>query len=702
MQSICNAPLWPVLKADGVTWRMTVDFCALNATTPPVAPFVAKYNEILTAIAAGSRFYSMWERLQPSSRPHVLSYVDDILVHAPTEELAHQVTREVLELLRETGFKASREKAQLNQGWRASDGKPVAHLQLWQHAAVLFQSRTGPTQVTHVKGHQKSNSETAYWNDQADLAAKAAAAESALLPEPAPGFPLHPVTTRARARDQAREPACTLDLAQLQASDPEVASLLAAGGDQTGRLAIKEEEEGVVWAVGADGERHWVAFVEHIRLIDEDALKLQTKENDDLFVWLRFQARRGMAEAQQAVSRMLFWGQQGISSNLKEAVKFYEKGAARLKDPTLMYDYGVVLLKGQGVKQDIPKALDLLNQAAAQGFLPALTALGWYYQVFENDYRRAVEFWEKADEMGDPVAPSNLGAFYAYGQYPGKDRDEVAAYHYFLKSASRGHTDGAVQLAAYFSRGIPGAVSRVPLNAVLWTKWVSEQNGFLGSVLRKSLDAYLQKSWPASLLYYLLAAEAGFEVAQFNLGFLCDQDPDGLVSRYMQVSCPWRYYNLSTFSEQPAAYALLRMGDLFYGRHPRKERRDVQAAVQMYTAAALQQEPQGLYNLGLLVEEGVSIPKAALQKLGLSSSAPADPYTLLVELYGRCRDHQEEHSFVPCSLALFSVHLKYIWMFHGSIVKFSGVAVVAVMTGLGLLTVLRRLQSRNPVLPDSV
>ncbi|KAL8185565.1 UNVERIFIED_CONTAM: hypothetical protein K2H54_054806, partial [Gekko kuhli] len=138
MQSICNAPLWPVLKADGVTWRMTVDFRALNAVTPPVAPVVAKYNEIVAAIAAGSRYYSvidlanafhsvklhescwykfaftfrgqqyafmrtpqgfhsspaichahvvqMWERLLPASRDHVLSYVDDVLVHAPTLE----------------------------------------------------------------------------------------------------------------------------------------------------------------------------------------------------------------------------------------------------------------------------------------------------------------------------------------------------------------------------------------------------------------------------------------------------------------------------------------------------------------------------------------------------------------------------------------------------------------------------------------
>lgn len=167
MQSICNAPLWPVLKADGVTWRMTVDFRALNAATPPVAPVVAKYNEILTAIAAGSRYYSvidlanafhsiclhescwykfaftfrgrqyafkrtpqgfhsspaichahvaqMWDRLLPSSRPHVLSYVDDVLIHAPTHEQTTEITREVLGLIQETGFKANREKAQLVQ-----------------------------------------------------------------------------------------------------------------------------------------------------------------------------------------------------------------------------------------------------------------------------------------------------------------------------------------------------------------------------------------------------------------------------------------------------------------------------------------------------------------------------------------------------------------------------------------------------------
>ncbi|XP_067424402.1 protein sel-1 homolog 3-like [Emydura macquarii macquarii] len=444
------------------------------------------------------------------------------------------------------------------------------------------------------------------------------------------------------------------------------------------------------------------AFVESVRLIDEDALKVQTKESDDLFLWLRFQARRGVVEAQQAVSQMLFWGQRGIASNLQAAAKFYEKGATQLQDPALMYDYGVVLLRGQGVKQDIPKALEFLKKAAEQRFARAVTALGWYYQVFEHDYRRAAEFWERADGMGDAEAASNLGALYAQGRYPARPKDHLTAYHYFWTSATRGHVAGAVRLAVYLNRGIPGQLPRRPLSAVLWAKWVSEQNGYLGSVLRKALDAYLQQSWPAALLHYLMAAEAGFEVAQFNAGYLCDQDPDGLASRHLQLDCVWKYYNLSTCSQRPVSYALIRMGDLFYAAPHRERTQDVQAAVRMYKAAALQQDPQGLYSLGLLLEEGVSIPCSALRELGFNGSACASNYTVLLELYQRCRDHVEEHSFLPCSLALVSVHLKYLWLLHSSLLKFSGAIAIVMVTALSLLAALSRLHRGAADLRDSV
>ncbi|KAM4796246.1 LOW QUALITY PROTEIN: protein sel-1 homolog 3-like [Rhinophrynus dorsalis] len=433
------------------------------------------------------------------------------------------------------------------------------------------------------------------------------------------------------------------------------------------------------------------AFVENIRLIDEDVLKLQTKEDDDLFMWLRFQAKQGVSSAQQSISRMLFWGQQGISSNLQAAVKFYEKGALQQKDPVMMYDYGVVLLRGQGVKQDIPKALEFLKKAADMNFVPAINSLGWYYERFERNYKKASEY--KADRLGNQEAPFNLGILHYYGLYPGMDKNLSTAYFYYLKSAIRGHIDAAVHVSAFWIQGLPGVVDRQPQNALVWTKWAAEQSGYLGAVLRKGLDAYLAQSWPEAVLHYIQAAEAGFEIAQFNAAFICEEDPEGLVSRYIQTDCMWKYYNLSTYSDRPPSYAQIKMGDLFYTSHVRRKR-DVQAAVQMYKAAALQKDPQGLYSLGILVEEGFTIPFSTLRELGFNSSVSSSNYTIVMELYRRCRDHEKEDSYVPCSLALLNAHMQYVWAFHSSILKCSSAAAITIVSALSLMTILGRLRSR--------
>lgn len=48
---------------------------------------------------------------------------------------------------------------------------------------------------------------------------------------------------------------------------------------------------------------------------------------------------------QQAIGRMLFWGQQGVSPNIQRAVRHYERGAVQWEDPVSMYDYGIVLMQ---------------------------------------------------------------------------------------------------------------------------------------------------------------------------------------------------------------------------------------------------------------------------------------------------------------------------------------------------------------------
>ncbi|XP_059187954.1 LOW QUALITY PROTEIN: protein sel-1 homolog 3 [Centropristis striata] len=432
-------------------------------------------------------------------------------------------------------------------------------------------------------------------------------------------------------------------------------------------------------------------FVEAVYLNNEEVLNLQTNEHHHIFQWLKHQARRGATEAEQSLARMLFWGQQGVSPNIQKAVRHYERGAVQWEDPVSMYDYGIVLLNGQGVDQDIPKALTFLRKAKDQDFVPAFNALAWYYEHFKQDYKQAVQLWEQADLLGCPDAALNLGVLYSQGLYPGKAADQFMAYQYYQRSAERGHVRGAVLLAGIWTTGIPGHVNRHPSDAVLWAKWAAEHNGYLGSILRKALDSYLQSDMFTSLLYYMMAAEAGYSPAQFNVAYLCDQNMLGFMDPAFASNCMWRYYNLTIHSQNPDTYALIRMGDLLYEGQGDAQK-NLFSAAEMYTLAALRNEPQGWYNLGLLAEEGYRLPLSVLIELGLSELFLADNSLLLSTLYERCRDSEDTDSYLPCSLALFNVYFQSFQKDYSAVIKIStAVAVVAAPTiFLIIFGVLRR------------
>lgn len=421
-------------------------------------------------------------------------------------------------------------------------------------------------------------------------------------------------------------------------------------------------------------------FVELIRLNDEVTLKAQTNENGDLFHWLKLQARSGVAEAEQAMGRMLFWGQQGVSPDIQTAVKHYERGATRLNDPASMHDYAIVLLTGQGVAQDVQKAVSFLKKAAEQGFIPAITALGWYYENFEKDYERAVNLWEEADAKGHAEAAMNLGAMFHQGLYPGHPADEFKAYQCYLRSAQRGHVNGGIALANVWIHGIPGQVARRPGDAVLWVKWASEQNGYLGTVLRKGLNAYLKGDWIMSLIYYLSAAESGFEGAQFNVAYLCELNTRSL-NPALVTDCLLRYYNMSIQAYDHSPYALIRMGDLLYDGQASGRKR-VSSAAEMYKQAALKKDPQGWYNLGLLVQEGESLPFDLLSELNMLHLYLTDKQQLITTLFQRCIETNSIDAYLPCTLALFNAHLQSFQMDKNTAIKL----IATVSAGLGTLS----------------
>lgn len=52
-QSTNNAAIWPVVKAEGKTWRLTINLRPLNKVTPMTSPVGAKYPEVIASIMGG-------------------------------------------------------------------------------------------------------------------------------------------------------------------------------------------------------------------------------------------------------------------------------------------------------------------------------------------------------------------------------------------------------------------------------------------------------------------------------------------------------------------------------------------------------------------------------------------------------------------------------------------------------------------------
>ncbi|XP_044912445.1 protein sel-1 homolog 3 isoform X8 [Felis catus] len=376
------------------------------------------------------------------------------------------------------------------------------------------------------------------------------------------------------------------------------------------------------------------AYVETIRLKDEETLKVQTKEDGDVFMWLKHEATRGNAAAQQRLAQMLFWGQQGVAKNPEAAIEWYAKGALETEDPALIYDYAIVLFKGQGVKKNRRLALELMKKAASKGLHQAVNGLGWYYHKFKKNYAKAAKYWLKAEEMGNPDASYNLGVLHLDGIFPGiPERNQTLAGEYFHKAAQGGHIEGTLWCSLYYITGNLETFPRDPEKAVVWAKHVAEKNGYLGHVIRKGLNAYLEGSWHEALLYYVLAAETGIEVSQTNLAHICEERPD-LAKRYLSVNCVWRYYNFSVFQIGAPSFAYLKMGDLYYYGH-QNQSQDLELSVQMYAQAALDGDSQGFFNLALLIEEGAIIPHHILDFLEIDPTIHSNNISILQELYER-------------------------------------------------------------------
>ncbi|XP_067086227.1 protein sel-1 homolog 3 isoform X4 [Osmerus mordax] len=395
-------------------------------------------------------------------------------------------------------------------------------------------------------------------------------------------------------------------------------------------------------------------ITEHVHLSVQEEIDRLTHQSGDSFQFLQFNAERGDVESQKFLAKILF-GRNGATKDVARALRWYKTSAMETKDPSSMYDYSVLLLKGQGVKRNKTLGLKLMEKAAAMGSAEALNGLGWYHGAVLRNHSSAALYFQQAAHNGSANAMHNLGIYHLSGHLPGNpQRNETAAFLLFLNASAFGHVEAAVQAAWYLSTGHLPGVSRDEERAVIMLKRVCEQNGFLGYVVQAALQAYLQGSMTEALVKYVLAAETGLGVAQNNAAYLCE----GLGENY---DCQWRYHNYSTLNHNPHPSGLLKMGDLFYHGGPGVVTPDVVQAISLYTRAGLAGSSQGFYNLAVVVLEGHAVPGRLQRQLNVSQQD--DQEAVVVKLLLRCvrEEEEEEEEVLPCALLLLALQMGRAW-----------------------------------------
>lgn len=108
-----------------------------------------------------------------------------------------------------------------------------------------------------------------------------------------------------------------------------------------------------------------------------------------------------------------------------------------------------------GIQPDWRKAIEYYEKAAQGGMEDALLDLGYIYcsgKYMEPDYEKGLDYYRQAADLGNTTALGNLGMSYMMGY--GVEKDEKKGFEYFMKAAEGGHPMAMHQVADMYRDGI--------------------------------------------------------------------------------------------------------------------------------------------------------------------------------------------------------------------------------------------------------
>ncbi len=149
---------------------------------------------------------------------------------------------------------------------------------------------------------------------------------------------------------------------------------------------------------------------------------------------------------------------------------------------------GHIYRYGEGVEQDYTKALEWYNKAANAGNDSAMYSIGYMYDYgegVEQDYSKALEWYNKAANAGNSAAINNIGYMYEFSE--GVEQDYSKALEWYNKAVNAGNAAAMNNIGRMYEFG-----------------------------------KGVEQDYTKSLEWYNKAANAGNATAMYNIGYMYD------------------------------------------------------------------------------------------------------------------------------------------------------------------------------------
>jgi TPR repeat protein len=255
-------------------------------------------------------------------------------------------------------------------------------------------------------------------------------------------------------------------------------------------------------------------------------------------------------------------------------------------------------------KEDYKTAVQLFQKAAAQGdaFAYVRLASPYYYgnRGAAQNYAEAMSFYQKGVSAGDPTAVYYMGELYYYGK--GVEKDRPKAMEWYLRAAGKGNLDAMSSIAYMYEYG--QSVTKDLTKALQWYTKAAEK-GYAQSMNEVGrfywLGRGVEANYELAMQWFTKAIAVGYVDAMRYMGNLY-YDGSG-VTKDRAKALEW-YLKAA---QKGNATAMYDAADLYYSG--KAGATDYPKAVEWYIKAAEKGNLKSMKALGKMYKDGYYITR---------------------------------------------------------------------------------------------